>query len=226
MAGSRDRRPSRPREQGARDGDARQLAPCARRAGEGPRLKTLLLLSAGLVPDGAAAELRAAQDAAAASFTRVYAIQVPTSAERFMEQGRIGLIDLARHTGGGLVTLTDRPAQALQRMIAELSFSYLLLLPPQATDADKALHTVSVRTRRKDVTIRTSTTIARGRLLPADGEAPPSPPSGGWVNVGSPSGVPRRSGPSSWRRGCTLHVRPARPTRRSKPCSRGSLTTR
>ena len=160
-----------------------------------PGSKTVLLLSAGLVADGAAAEMRAAQDAAAASFTRIYAIQVPTPAERFMEQGRIGLINLARHTGGGLVTLTDRPAQALQRMMAELSFSYLLLLPPQATDADKALHTVSVRTRRKDVTIRTSTTVARGRPLPADAAAPPSQPSGGWVNVGSPSGAtPLRSG--------------------------------
>jgi hypothetical protein len=139
-----------------------------------PGAKTVFLFSAGLVADEAGTEMTAALAEAAGSFTRIYAIQVPTPAQRFSEMGRIGLVNLARNTGGTLVTLTDKPAQALQRMVAELSFSYLLMLSPQPGDLEATSRTVLVRTRRKDVIIRTGTAIAPGRLLPEPIAAPPA----------------------------------------------------
>ncbi len=137
-----------------------------------PGSKTVLLMSAGLHADEASVELKAAEDAAVSSFTRIYAVQVPTPAPRFSDAGRTGLVNLARTTGGALVTLSDKPAQSLQRMMSELSFSYLLMLSPQAGDADPGLRTILVRTKRKDAAIRTSASTAPGRLLPA----PPAPP--------------------------------------------------
>jgi hypothetical protein len=147
-----------------------------------PGAKTVFLFSAGLVADQAGTEMTAALAEAAGSFSRIYAIQVPTPAQRFSEMGRIGLVNLARNTGGTLVTLTDKPAQALQRMVAELSFSYLLMLSPQPGDLEATSRTVLVRTRRKDVIIRTGTAIVPGRLLPERVAAPPGgavPPAGG-----------------------------------------------
>ena len=86
---------------------------------------TILLLSAGLVATEAQPELDAVKTAAAAAFARIYAIQVPTPSARFANLGSAGLMALARDTGGTLVTLHDKPAQALQRLAGELSFSYL-----------------------------------------------------------------------------------------------------
>jgi len=141
-----------------------------------PGGKTILLLSAGLIAEEAVRELRAVEEAAAASFTRIYTIQVPTPSPRFAEAGRAGLRDLAGNTGGALVTLADKPAQALQRMAAELSFSYLLMLAPLPADFEAGLRSVSVRARRKDVTIRASPTIRPG-FLPPEPAPPPLAPS-------------------------------------------------
>lgn len=139
-----------------------------------PGGKTLLLLSAGLIADEAERELRAVEAAAARSFTRIYALQVPTPSLRFAELGRSGLIALARSTGGSLIALTDKPAQALQQLVGELSASYLLMLDPVPTDTEPSLHPVSVTTRRKNLTIRTSAAVWPGRPLP-DAVVPPPP---------------------------------------------------
>jgi hypothetical protein len=173
-----------------------------------PGAKTVFLFSAGLVADQAGTEMTAALAEAAGSFSRIYAIQVPTPAQRFSEMGRIGLVNLARNTGGTLVTLTDKPAQTLQRMVAELSFSYLLMLSPQPGDLEATSRTVLVRTRRKDVIIRTGTVIAPGRLLPEPIAAQPAgdpeaaagaarPPGGAATFAG---GKPAPSGETSARR--------------------------
>ena len=146
------------------------------RLGQVPGGKTVLLLSAGLIGEEAIREMRAVETAAAASFTRIYTIQVPTPSPRFAEMGRAGLLALARNTGGSLVTLIDKPAQALQRMAAELSFSYLLMLAPLPADVEAGLRSVSVRTRRKDVTIRASSAVRPGFLPPELVPTPPAPP--------------------------------------------------
>lgn len=138
---------------------------------------TILLLSAGLVATDAQPELDAVKTAAAAAFARIYAIQVPTPSARFASLGSANLMALARDTGGTLVTLHDKPAQALQRLAGELSFAYLLM--PAPADDDGRLHSFSVATRRKEVTIRTGLATRAGRLLPEEVTLPSPTATGG-----------------------------------------------
>ena len=137
-----------------------------------PGAKTILLLSAGISANDVSEDIERTAVAAAAASTRIYTLQVPTPARTFAEIGHSGLLAIARASGGALVTLGDRPGETLQRMVAELSFSYLLTLgPPAGSDAAVA-HSLSVTTRRKGVTIRSSAWLVPGRLLP---EALPQP---------------------------------------------------
>ena len=135
---------------------------------------TVLLLSTGLIATEAQREMEAVTLAAASAFARIYAIQVPTPSSRFADLGRAGLTALARNTGGDFVTLNDRPARTLQRLAGELSFAYLLQLAPTPADAEPRLHSVTVTTPRKDVTVRTNLATRPGRLLP-DAVTPPVP---------------------------------------------------
>lgn len=156
---------------------------------------TILLLSAGLVATDAQPELDAVKTAAAAAFARIYAIQVPTPSARFANLGSAGLMALARDTGGTLVTLHDKPAQALQRLAGELSFSYLLM--PAPADDDGRLHSFSVATRRKDVTVRTGLATRAGRLLPEEVAPPaPTPTGGGTAGETRPLRAPARRDPA------------------------------
>jgi VWFA-related protein len=129
-----------------------------------PGTKTVLLVSAGLVVDDAARQMGEAALAAASSHTRIYSIQVPTPAPRFAEVGRAGLLALAQETGGTLVTLAEKSGQALQRMAAQMSFSYLLMLAPTRDDADGRPRRVRVTSRRKNVVIHASPHLVAGSL--------------------------------------------------------------
>ena len=130
-----------------------------------PGSKTVLFLSAGLVGDEARSELRAAVDAAVEAHVRVSSIQVPTGASRFADLGRRDLQAIASETGGSFVSLSSRPEQALQRMVAELSSSYLLLLAPEPGDVDPGnSHTIQVKSTRGGVSIRTARSVRPGRL--------------------------------------------------------------
>ena len=143
---------------------------------------TVLLLSTGLIAAEAQREMEAVTRAAASAFARIYVIQVPTPSPRFADLGRADLMALARMTGGNFVTLNDRPAQTLQRLAGELSFSYLLLLAPTPADAEPRLHSVAVTTQRKDVTVRAGLAVRPGRVIPEQVAAPsaaaaePNPP--------------------------------------------------
>jgi len=137
-----------------------------------PGAKTILLLSAGMSADDVSGEIERVAAAAAAGNTRIYALQVPTPARKFAEIGESGLLAIARASGGALVTLGEKPGEALQRMAAELSFSYLLMLEPLPEGDMSSPHSLSVSTRRKGVTIRSSAWLVPGRLLP---EALPEP---------------------------------------------------
>lgn len=146
-----------------------------------PGGKTVLLLSAGLIADQTASEMQAVIAAAASAHARLYSIQVPSPAPIFAEQGRQALATLAADTGGALVTLTSRPEQALQRMVEELAFSYLLLLAPVPEDFEPAPVSLAVRTLRRDASVRAARLIAPGRLSPAAVAAalvPPAPQPG------------------------------------------------
>ncbi len=151
---------------------------------------TILLLSGGLVADEAGREMDAVTKAAASAFARIYPIQVPTAAPRFADPGRAGLTTLARATGGSVVTLNDKPAQALQRLGGELAFSYLLMLAPEPSDSDQRLHEISVATPRRDLTIRTSLATRPGRVVPAQAAPPVPEPSA------APAGKPSARGAS------------------------------
>ncbi len=130
-----------------------------------PGSKTILFLSAGVIAEGAGIESDRLMAAAARSFVRVYSVQVPTPAPRFAEAGRSFLSTLAERTGGALITLANKPEQALQKLAGELTLSYLLaLLPPSAAKASDPLP-IEVTSLRKGVTIRAARLLAAGRYL-------------------------------------------------------------
>jgi hypothetical protein len=131
-----------------------------------PGAKTVLFLSAGLVAGETRNELDAAAAAAAWAQVRLYALQVPTSASAFAEIGARDLESLAAATGGASVTLTRRPEQALQRLVGELSSSYLLLLAPLQGDLEPVPHALRVASPRGGVTVRAARFVMPGRLTP------------------------------------------------------------
>ena len=131
-----------------------------------PGGKTILLLSAGLVATAAAAELRAVTEEAARAQARIFVLQVPSSAG-FGEAGARDLHLLAQDTGGRVVPLTNKPEQALDRLAAQLAFSYLLLLAPMPEDVDMVPHALNVTLpRRPDLVIQTAKHVFSGRLAP------------------------------------------------------------
>jgi hypothetical protein len=127
-----------------------------------PGSKTILLVSAGMIADGADQEVKAVIESASRSFTRIYALQLPTSAPVFAEKGRALLQVLADETGGALVTLTSKPDQALQRMAGELSMSYLLMLLPREGETLPGSPRVQVGSRRKNVVVRVARRAVAG----------------------------------------------------------------
>ena len=140
-----------------------------------PGSKTVLLLSAGLMTEGAEAEATRVIESAARSFVRVYALQIPTPTPEFAEQGRGALRALAEQTGGALVPLTTKGEEALQRMVSEQSLSYLLTLVPAAGESLPNPLRLRVTSRRKNVTVRATRIAVPGRYasLLADGERQP-----------------------------------------------------
>lgn len=161
-----------------------------------PGTKTVLLISAGSVFDGLGEELSRVVALAPAAGARLYAVQVPTTAERFEEMGRNGLRQLALDTGGQVFTLQNRPTEALQRLAVEMSFSYLLLLAPseQAGDAGDAgePRSLQVRSRRRGATVRAARFVAAGgaKIIPAPPVPPPPPAATARAGAGGKSAAP------------------------------------
>jgi hypothetical protein len=129
--------------------------------------KTVLLLSAGIVNVDVSGQIEQVVAASAAAETRIYVLQVPTPAAKFSAAGRGGLLEIAQRSGGTLVTLAGNAGESLQRMSSELSSSYLLMLDAQPGD-DAPSHTLSVASRRRDVTIRAGDRLVPGIALPPE----------------------------------------------------------
>jgi len=158
-----------------------------------PGAKTVFLLSAGMPADDVSDAIERTAVAAGAANTRIYALQVPTPARKFAELGESGLLALARASGGALVTLRDKPGEALQRMASELSFSYLLMLESGAAVPARVPAALSVRTRRRGVTIHSNAWLVAGRPLP---DALPAAPLPGAPKAGGPTEVKSQDRPA------------------------------
>jgi hypothetical protein len=129
-----------------------------------PGGKTVILICAGLVANDAVPELNGAIDTAARARARVVVLQLPTLAS-FGDAGTRDLQRLARETGGRVVTLGGKPQQAIDRVIAELSQSYLLLLAPVPGDASPGPHKLAVTLRRRpDLSVQAPALVVPGRV--------------------------------------------------------------
>ena len=141
-----------------------------------PGGKTVFLLSAGLVASAAQADARAIAADAARAQARISVLEVPTT-RLFSEAGDRDLAVIARDTGGVVVPPGGRPEQALERMAGQLTFSYLLVLPPRPGDVGPDTRAVRVAVPgRRNLTVLAPALVAPGRLTSDDLSRAPSLP--------------------------------------------------
>lgn len=128
--------------------------------------KMLVFISEGLVTQGEASPLKWVEAEAAAAHVTIYPLHLQT-AEFDASEGRApvnptadrsvqehGLATLAQATGGELFRIIANSDFPFQRLSAELSGYYLLGFEPGGRDRDGLPHDISVRVRRRGVTVR------------------------------------------------------------------------
>jgi VWFA-related protein len=148
--------------------------------------KTLVVVSAGLIPWGAPhldvrAEIEAVANTAALANTRVYVLHVSTrmleaySAERmmlpqtaFQDEAALasGLQMLAGMSAGMLFTVTAGADFAFDRVAKETSAAYVLGFEPEPADRDGKSHRIQVRVRIPDTTVRSRASFSMPRAAP------------------------------------------------------------
>ncbi len=156
---------------------------------DGP--KTLVLISAGLIPDGSPrfnvrAEIQAVAETAAAANVRIYVLYLATSvlqafsveqrqapATAFQDEASLssGLNMLAGMSVGTLFTVMAGADNAFDRVARETSAAYILGLEPEPADRDGKSHRIQVRVRVPNTTVRSRASFT----LPAPTPAPSSP---------------------------------------------------
>ena len=128
--------------------------------------KMLVYISEGLVTQGEPSPLSWLEDKAAAAHVTIYPLHLEASefdasrrrpvttpvADRAVQE--YGLALLAQATGGDLFRIISSSDFAFRRLSAELSGYYLLGFEPDARDRDGRPHDISVRVRRRGVTVR------------------------------------------------------------------------
>jgi VWFA-related protein len=136
--------------------------------GSVPGAKTVLLLSSGLAVTSAAAEVGALTTQAARGHVRIFVLQVPTMSALGQTGARVLQI-IAQETGGLVVPPTAKPEAALPRLAGQLTFSYLLLLPPMPGDIDPVSHSLQVSVPgRRGLTVQVPRLLATGRVSAVD----------------------------------------------------------
>ena len=153
--------------------------------------KTLVVVSAGLIPWGAPhldvrAEIQAVADTAALANTRVYVLHVSTrmlaayGAERMMSPQTAfedetalasGLQMLAGMSAGMLFTVTAGADFAFDRVAMETSAAYVLGFEPVPADRDGKSHRIQVRARVPDTTVRSRASFIVPKEAPAPANA-------------------------------------------------------
>ena len=156
---------------------------------DGP--KTLVVVSAGLVPAGSPhldvrAEIQAVASTAASTNTRIYVLHVAASVlEAFSAERRAapqtafqdatllaaGLQLLAGMSAGTLFTVAAGADSAFDRVARESSASYILGLGAEPADRDAKSHKIQVRVRIPNTTVRSRTEF----VIPAAAPAPATP---------------------------------------------------
>jgi len=119
-----------------------------------PGRKVVVILSAG-VPASSASGVESVALAAASSQAVVHAFGLPAGRDDPDDLlDTIALDRLARATGGTFAMLGRNADKALERIVPELSASYVLGLEPSAADADGRRHALRVETYRSSAAVR------------------------------------------------------------------------
>ncbi len=154
--------------------------------------KTLVLISAGIVPGNASphmdirAEIRAVAASAGSANMSVYVLHVATSfLEAFSAEQRgmpaspfqdaallaSGLDQIAGYSAGTLFTVTAGADNVFERISREISAFYLLGIEPTPPDRDGRAHRIQVRVRIPNTTVRSRNEF----VVPTAPAAPASP---------------------------------------------------
>jgi len=153
--------------------------------------KTLVVISAGLVPWGAPhldvqGEIQGVASTAASANIRIYVLHVATSvieafsAERsqlpatpFQDEAQLasGLQMLAGMSAGSLFTAAAGADFAFDRIAKETSAAYVLGIEPEAADRDGKAHKIQVRVRVPNTTVRSRASF----IVPAAERTPATP---------------------------------------------------
>ena len=154
--------------------------------------KTLVVVSAGLIPWGAPhldvrAEIQAVADTASAANMRVYVLHVSTRLlEAYSAEQRVapqsafqddtalaaGLQMLAGMSAGTLFTVAAGADFAFDRVARETSAAYVLGFEPEPADRDGKSHRIQVRVRIPNTTVRSraSFTVPKAAPVPTNPE--------------------------------------------------------
>jgi VWFA-related protein len=119
-----------------------------------PGRKVVVILSAG-VPASSASGVESVALAAASSHAVVHAFGLPAGRDDPDDLlDTIALDRLARATGGTFAMLGRNADKALERIVTELSASYVLGLEPSAADADGRRHSLRIEIPRSSAAVR------------------------------------------------------------------------
>jgi VWFA-related protein len=149
--------------------------------------KTLVLVSAGLIPWGSPhfdlrTEIAAVADTASATNTRVYVLHISTSvidsfsADRMMAPQTAfqdetslasGLQMLAGMSAGTLFTVSAGADAAFDRVARETSATYIIGFEPEPADRDGKSHRIQVRVRIPNSTVRSRASFVVPSAAPA-----------------------------------------------------------
>ena len=153
--------------------------------------KTLVVISAGLIPSGSPrfdvrGEIQRVAQMAAASNTRIYVLHLSVSvlqafsveqrqgpATAFEDETSLasGLQMLAGMSAGTLFTVASGADFAFDRVARETSAAYVLGLEPEPADRDGKPHRIQVRVRIPNTTVRSRESF----IVPAAAPAPATP---------------------------------------------------
>jgi VWFA-related protein len=153
--------------------------------------KTLVILSAGLIPSGSPrfdvrAEVQRVAQTAASANTRIYVLHLAMSvlqafsADRLKAPGTAfddeaslasGLQMLAGMSAGTLFTVSAGADAAFERVARETSAAYVLGLEPEQGDRDGKPHRIQVRVRIPNTTVRSRESF----IVPAAAPVPATP---------------------------------------------------
>jgi VWFA-related protein len=144
-----------------------------------PRPKTLIFVSGGFPTPVSSADFTYVAAALAAGQVNLYTVFLPRynvetlqgieSPTRIEDEGldRIGIENLTSAAGGTLLEITGDFEPAFDRVVREISASYLLAVEVSAADRDGRPHRVDVKVGRRDVQVRSRKQYVIGKPLPS-----------------------------------------------------------